>query len=107
MKSGNERRIYERHKNEGPIKYADYNREKFYGARMYNNSQGGMCFVANASLMPGAAIFIKTEDYLPDFFNSHDPAHRAEVKWCKEVADVYASYYGKYEIGVQYDDTTD
>ncbi len=103
MSTNNEQRTYPRSHCEASIVYATYNGENYSGARMYNNSPGGMSFVSNQPLYPGSDICIKLEDYLKE--TSPIDGYRAEVIWCKEVADVYASYYGDYEIGVQYYDT--
>jgi hypothetical protein len=80
--------------------YAKHNTKKYHGARMYNNSRGGMNLVSNRPLKPGSDICIKMENYSAGTSNPDE--FRAEVIWCKDVSNVYASYYGKYECGVEY-----
>ncbi len=100
MSSTTERRIFPRNYREAPIVYAKYNTKKYLGARMYNNSRGGMNLVSNRPLKPGSDICIKMENYSAGTSNQDD--FRGEVIWCKDVSNVYASYYGKYETGVEY-----
>ncbi len=67
---------------------------------MYNCSKGGINMVLNRPIQPGTDICIKEENASPD--SPHQDGFRAEVIWCKDVSDVYASYYGKYEAGLAY-----
>ncbi len=100
MSSTAERRIFPRSYQEAPVVYAQHNTKKYHGARMYNNSRGGMNLVSNRLLKPGSEISIKMENYSAGTSNQDNL--RAEVIWSKDVSNVYASYYGKYETGIEY-----
>lgn len=103
MKKEKERRSSERLHYETPIVYTPQSASEKHTSRMYNTSKGGMCFVSDYALAPGEKIFVKMEDYSIDTQPVEETdAQWAEVKWCQEVRDIYASYYGQYEIGVQY-----
>ncbi len=104
MKNETESRSFERFNHEAPIIQARHNCDDFHAARMYNYSMDGMCFVSDTALDPGADINIRMEYHSPMIYGpiSRDN-YRATVRWCKSVSDVYASYYGKYEIGVKYE----
>ena len=104
MRKATEERAFERFNHEAPIIHALPESESYHAARMYNYSMDGMCFVSSAALEPGTEINIKMEYHTPMIYGPvAKENYRARVKWCREVGDVYASYYGKYEIGVKYD----
>ncbi len=103
MKNKAERRSSERLYIETPIVYTPQYVSKKHASRMYNNSTGGMCFVSDYALHPGEKIFVQLESYSMDVHTTREMEDQwAEVKWCQEVSDIYASYYGRYEIGLQY-----
>jgi hypothetical protein len=80
--------------------YANYTREKYYRAQMYNSSVTGMYFESDDALGRGEGICIKMVNYAPE--TDGPEAYRfyqAKVKWCKNIAKADASYYG---VGVQY-----
>lgn len=99
-----ERRNYLRNDYKAPIVYAHHNSRDYLGAHMYNSSAGGMNFISTRPLLPGTDIWIKIEDYLSNSGTSE--SKHAEVKWCKNVSSIYASYYGQWEIGVQFRNMT-
>lgn len=104
MKKGTDLRAYERFNHEAPIIHAEHDSDDYHAARMYNYSMDGMCFVSNTALDPGSDINIKMEYHTPMIYGPISKEnYRARVKWCKAVRDVYASYYGKFEVGVKYD----
>ena len=104
MRQGIESRLYERFSHEAPIIHAISHSKDYHAARMYNYSMEGMCFVSSRAIPPGTEIDIKMEYHTPMIYGPVSKEnYRAKVRWCREVGDVYASYYGKYEIGVKYD----
>jgi hypothetical protein len=103
-----EQRHYDRRHHETSIKYGAYHSDKYHGAKMYNYSMGGMCFITNAAIQPGSDICVKMEGYSSEMLNmgtEPNAGYRGEVVWCSEVSGIYASYHGQYEVGIQFYDT--
>lgn len=80
-------RAFSRENRDAPIVYAFYGTEKYYTARMRNNSQGGMYFESeHNSLRRGSDIWIRMVDYSPGVHGSEmREAYRAEVMWCRKI----------------------
>jgi hypothetical protein len=96
-------RTFERLNHEAPVLHSYIDTVHYHAGRMYNYSPDGMCFVSNSPIDPGSEIMVKMEFYSPIICGSEAcENYRAKVVWCREVKDVYASYYGKYEVGVNY-----
>lgn len=96
------RRKHPRHIGHIPILYAGYDSESYDKATMLNSCSGGMYFKSDSPIQPGCDLHIKIQDQLRERYNpDQHKAFRAKVKWCRQVTDDRATYYG---IGVQYTD---
>lgn len=95
-------RTYERYSYEAAVQYAYAGEEKYYDAKMYNYSNGGMYFETQYAVEPGAKMYIKMANYSP---NASGPesyeTYYGEARWCSEYSGPGAAYYG---IGVQYEE---
>ena len=103
MEADTEKRQFERHDHDAPIVYAYHNSDKFFGAKMCNVSQGGMCFESNRAVKPGLDIYIMMETYTSDAIGSEVyDGYLAKVIWCQKLV------IGKtrlYRVGVKYYET--
>lgn len=94
------KRAYSRDAYETPIMFANYNTEKYYHAKMYNRSLGGMYFESEKALHPGSDICIKIVNHSSDKSGPEAfTAYRARVRWCKKRSKTGISCYG---VGIQY-----
>ena len=95
-----ERREHERLDLNAPVVYAFHDSDLFYQARMSNYCKGGMCFISDNAIEPGADIYIMMENFSPDAIDveSYD-GYRAEVRWCREVT---LDNNQKFLVGVKY-----
>jgi hypothetical protein len=70
----------------------------------FNHSSDGMCFESAEALSPGAILYIRTTQTPAEkiYRGSREGLRHttlAEVKWCRESADAFGSYYC---VGVKY-----
>ncbi len=95
-----DRRIFDRTKNDAPIIFAYHNTDQFYHAVMCDYSKGGMCFKTPDGIDPGSDIYIMMENYSPDSIHAElYEGFFAEVKWCHPQPD--NALLG-YRVGVKY-----
>lgn len=82
------------------IEYIYENTENYYGADVYNYSNGGMCIETGYSMRPGARIRIKIEESQKDkaCLNVYNGC-LAEVKWCDKMPGHEAFFYW---VGVEF-----
>jgi len=94
------KRIASRRSDQIPILFAEHNAKNYIPAMMVNSSSDGMCFEAKSPLQPDTDLFIKIQDNASDgLFSEKYKSFRAEVKWCRQLADRNGSVYG---VGVKY-----
>lgn len=95
VKRAGNRRNYE-----APIMWADFNTEKYYQAKTFNSSEGGMYFETECAPEAKTNIRIKPLNYLP---NKNGPEsykfYEAKVKWHRDLTTRGTFRYG---VGVQY-----
>jgi hypothetical protein len=104
MKKNNDRRMFDRIKNDAPIVFAYHNTDHFYHAVMCNHSTDGMCFVSSDGVDPGSDIYIMMENYNPDSIHAEFyEGFFAEVKWCLPTS---TKEIDEYRVGVKYYKTT-
>ena len=104
MKAGTEKRQFDRHDHDAPIVYAYRNSDKFFGAKMCNVSQAGMCFESNYAVKPGLDIYIMMESYTSDEIGSEVyDGYLAKVIWCQKIP---IEEVRLYRVGVKYYETT-
>ncbi len=103
MKAYTEKRQFERLDHDAPIVYAYHDSDKFFGAKMCNCSQGGMCFESSYAVKPGLDLYIMMESYTPDAIASdvYD-GYLAKVIWCRKTPIEDARIYW---VGVKYYET--
>jgi hypothetical protein len=89
-----------------PIVFSHFSTKNYLENRSmtFNHSSDGMCFESAEVLSPGAILYIRTTQTPADKIyhgNREGLRHTtlAEVKWCRESADDYGSYYC---VGVKY-----
>lgn len=100
MKKNDDRRIFDRTKNDAPIIFAYHNTDQFYHAVMCDYSKDGMCFKTPDGIDPGSDIYIMMENYSPDSIHAElYEGFFAEVKWCHPLPDNELS---GYRVGVKY-----
>ncbi|UCH22888.1 MAG: hypothetical protein JSU83_06680 [Deltaproteobacteria bacterium] len=85
---------------------AYFNSDRFYRAKTTNHSKHGLFFESDFSLKPGASIYIRVDNHLPEASGSGicgcgriRSLAIAEVKWCKELEGLDGSHYG---VGLKY-----
>ena len=79
-----------------PIVYVYESSDKFFEATMLNHSSNGICFQSTPSVVPGAKIWIMSEECSGEpFLCKPGEAVTAKVMWCEERA-------GAHRVGVQY-----
>lgn len=104
MKNNNNRRLFDRIKNDAPIVFAYHNTDHFYHAVMCDHSADGMCFITPDGVDPGSDIYIMMENYNPDSIHAEFyEGFFAEVKWCHPTS---AKKISEYRVGVKYYKTT-
>jgi hypothetical protein len=104
MKKKDNRRVFERIKNDAPIVFAYHNTDQFYPAVMCDYSMDGMCFITPDGVDPGSDIYIMMENYAPDSIHAElYEGFFAEVKWCHPIS---AGERPEYRVGVKYYKTT-
>jgi hypothetical protein len=91
---------------EAPVTCAYFNSDRFYSAKTTNHSKDGLYFESDFSLKPGASIYIRVDNYLPEDSSSGicgcgrvRSLAIAEVKWCEEIQAADGFYYG---VGLKY-----
>ena len=94
------KRSYERYYYEAPVQYAYAGEEKYYDAKMYNYSNGGMYFESAYAVEPGSQVYVKMANYSADASGPESyESYYGEAKWCSQTTKQNAAYYG---VGVQY-----
>lgn len=100
MQNISERREYERYNHEVSIIYAYHNSDKFFNAKMYNFSKGGLCFQSSSAIDPGSDIYVMMEEFAPDTIGSEIyEGYLAEVRWCQKLPE---SEPTSYQVGIKY-----
>lgn len=105
MKTNAEKRADERFRYRAPIVFSYFNKPHYSDSQILDHCSNGMCIKTNFFLRPGAAVYIRLKNNLPDgesglnSYNGLRLATLAEVKWCKYVQDENNSYY---RVGVKY-----
>ena len=100
MGSKKDRRHNARSPFNASIAYAATRRQRYRGARMTDCSNGGIQFVSELALRPGAKVVIRAND--PSPFRSvrkTAPGCRAEIVWCNRFSDTDCSWY---EVGAKF-----
>ena len=76
----------------------------YHHSKAWNHSRGGMFFKSDSPLSPGATIYIRTDNIIPE--NKNNGAYKnlrtvtlAQVRWCKQLPDGCGPRFG---IGVKY-----
>ncbi|MDJ0986033.1 MAG: PilZ domain-containing protein [Desulfobacterales bacterium] len=104
MKNKDDRRLFDRIKNDAPIVFAYHNTDHFYHAEMCDYSNAGMCFVTPDGVDPGSDIYIMMENFSADAIHAEFyEGFFAEVKWCQPML---AEEVSTYRVGVKYYKTT-
>ena len=94
------RRAYERYDYEAEVRYAYSGEEKYYDAKVYNYSNGGMYFQTEYPVKEGSKLYIKMKNY--DASGSGPEAYEGyygDVKWYARYPGSDTPYYG---VGVGY-----
>ena len=100
MKKNDDRRTFDRTKNDAPIIFAFHNTDQFYQAVMCDYSKDGMCFKTPDGIDPGSDIYIMMENYSPDSIHAElYEGFFAEVKWCHPLP---GNELSGYRVGVKY-----
>jgi class 3 adenylate cyclase len=100
MSGYTEKRTHERYDYDAPIEHAESNSGEFTTARMGNYSRSGMRFYTDQTLSSGSDISIRMEDNPPPLYDfAIRDECRAQVKWCRERADLS---HPRYSVGIQY-----
>ncbi len=83
-----------------------FNSDRYHLAKTANYSKGGLQIDANFPLKPGANVYIRVEDLLPNASGSMASGFCemrslsiAQVRWCKEILDPHGS---SYKVGLKY-----
>ena len=104
MKNKDNRRLFDRNKNDAPIVFAYHNTDHFYHAVMCDYSNEGMCFMTPDGVDPGSDIYIMMENFSSDAIHAElYEGFFAEVKWCLPIP---AEDVSTYRVGVKYYKTT-
>ena len=100
MTRSHDKRQYERYDLNASMVYAYHDSNLFYQARMCNYCKGGMCFMSDNAIAPGADIYIMMETFPPDTVGTdfYD-GYLAEVRWCQKMLQDNSE---EYKIGVKY-----
>jgi hypothetical protein len=95
-----EKREHERFDLNAPVVYAFHDSDLFYQAQMSNYCKGGMCFISDNAIEPGADIYIMMENFSPDAVGAEFyDGYLAEVRWCqKSIPDSVTDFL----VGVKY-----
>lgn len=103
MEKSTERRQFMRFSYGAPILFSPADADRYHGSKLYDTSLGGIRFITNQVLSPGAEVRVRKE-LVPHAGSppAMDREFSAQVVWCREVASVYDSYYGRYEVGIKF-----
>jgi hypothetical protein len=75
-----------------------------YASMTFNHSDGGLCIETAQAIHPGTTLYIRrgkinTDEPCDTRWQRVRTSSLGEVKWCREIADKYGSYFC---IGVRY-----
>ena len=98
------KRIEHRHNCEGSISCRYFIKGETFNGRMLNFSKSGMYFESGECIREGETIYFRliSSSSLPsarEFFDGLRSESLAEVKWCREIKNEDAAYFG---YGVKY-----
>lgn len=102
MTGNQKQRAYERRDHEAPIMFSCNPDHPYcyYGARMFNVSEGGLYFESRYALEPGTTVYFNRANYsLKEYAAETYKPFRVMVRWCKTLANRKDYQYG---IGVQF-----
>jgi len=95
-----EKREHKRFGLNASVVYAFHDSDLFYQARMCNYCKGGMCFVSDKAIEPGADIYIMMENFSPDAVDAEFyDGYLAEVRWCQKSVPESGT---DFLVGVKY-----
>ncbi len=100
MGARRERRACERFDHSAPIVFVPRGSDKFKAARLCDFCRRGMGFLTQAPVVPGAEIYIMTENYSPDAIGAEIyDGYLGRVKWCRPQEAAGGQWY---RVGVEY-----
>ena len=96
----------ERFSSHAPVIFSRFGTQSHreYASMTFNHSRKGMCLEAAEALSPGTTLYIRRADKPEDEHYEASWKHLrtfslAEVKWCRELADKFGTYYC---VGLKY-----
>ncbi len=98
-------RSYDRYDYEAEVQYAYAGEEKYYDAKVYNYSNGGMYFKTQYPVAAGSKLYIKMKNYAPS--GSGPEAYKSyygSARWYSRYAGSDTPYYG---VGIEYKEPVD
>jgi hypothetical protein len=104
MAEHNENRTFDRYHRVASITCAYFNTDKYFSAKMYNYSEGGLYFESECPFKPGSDILIRVEKsaagtYPAALNEGYRTITIGEVKWCMEIP---CAESGRYGVGIKY-----
>jgi hypothetical protein len=104
VRSFTNKRTYERCRYCVPIVFSYFNKNHLVNSQTINCGSGGIGIKSRIFLQPGATVYIRIKQYLPNDAGKGDSqglcsVALAEIKWCKEIFNEAETFY---EIGARY-----
>ena len=100
MEESQEKRRTERCRLLTDIYYTFFNSDRFYGCKMLNQRNAGICFQTGLPIRPGTEIMVYLEECRPgELTEKRAEGIRANVRWCSSLPDLDAFFY---RVGVAY-----
>lgn len=104
MRSFTNKRTWERCRYCVPIMFSYFNKNHLVNGQTINYGGGGIGIKSHMFLKPGATVYFRIKQFLPNAAGKGDSqglrsVALAEIKWCKEIFNDAETFY---EIGAKY-----